>query len=198
MLGEDTKVEAREAAPGGVVGGAEPVENLAGCRVRAAEDHAPARFHTVQEAPRPVMHHEPVADVVGHHRRRVRVRLEDLDGAPSGEMYHSYARVPRSALEPETISSINSRNVSSAPSLTASSFTQETCPFIACSFALVEHSADEVNSGVVAGSTNRRKSRDDTGSPHSRYLCPFHGNSSRLLCLTRPSATSPMRAGRAH
>src|SRR5258705_5956344 len=47
-------------------------------------------------------------------------------------MYHSYARVPGSELVPETISSISSLNVSSAPSLIVSSLTQETCPmFIA-------------------------------------------------------------------
>src|SRR5467141_387482 len=61
---------------------------------------------------------------------------------PSCEMYHSYARVPGSVLVPETISSISSLNVSSLPSLTASSLTQETCPFIASSFASVEETSD--------------------------------------------------------
>src|SRR2546430_1375705 len=56
---------------------------------------------------------------------------------PSCEMYHSYARVPGSVRVPETISSISSLNVSSSPSLTASSFTQEMCPFIEFSFSVL-------------------------------------------------------------
>src|SRR2546421_11286787 len=77
-----TKLEPREAAPGGVVGGAETVEDLAGRGVWVAEDDAPGGVDTVHEASSPVLHHEPLADVVGHDRLRVRVNLEDLDGAP--------------------------------------------------------------------------------------------------------------------
>src|SRR5258706_15021723 len=54
---------------------------------------------------------------------------------PSGEMYHSYARVPGWVRAPETISSISALKVLSLPSLTASSFTQEMCPSIVFSFA---------------------------------------------------------------
>src|SRR5439155_16744096 len=54
---------------------------------------------------------------------------------PSGEMYHSYARVPGSLLVPETISSISSLNVSSLPALSVTAFTQETCPSIESSLA---------------------------------------------------------------
>src|SRR5205807_3134292 len=49
---------------------------------------------------------------------------------PSGEMYHSYCSVPGWLLAPATISSISALNVSSLPSLTASSFTQDTRSFI--------------------------------------------------------------------
>src|SRR5882757_2467358 len=68
---------------------------------------------------------------------------------PSGEMYHSYESVPGWFLAPETISSMSSLNVSSLPSLTASSFTQETCPFTEFSFPCRLDMSDENDSGVV-------------------------------------------------
>src|SRR6266404_5471592 len=80
----NNELEARETAPGGAVAGAEPVENLAGCGVRIAVDDAPRRVDTLHEAPGPVLHHEPLADVVGHHRLRVGVNLEDVDSAAIG------------------------------------------------------------------------------------------------------------------
>src|SRR5258708_14241193 len=54
-------------------------------------------------------------------------------------MYHSYARVPVWVRAHETISSISSLKVSSLPSLTASSFTQEMCPFMVFSFSPCPH-----------------------------------------------------------
>src|SRR6267142_422048 len=80
----NTELKAREAAPGGAIGGAESVENLTSCRVRVAVDDAPRRVDTVHEAPGPVLHHEPLADMMGHHRLRVGVNLEDVDGAAIG------------------------------------------------------------------------------------------------------------------
>src|SRR5258708_6297212 len=90
---------------------------------------------------------------------------------PSCEMYHSYARVPGSLRAPETISSINSLNVSSAPSLTANSFTQEMCPFIAFSFARRPNKSEEIDSGVVAGLANQRQRRNEARK--SRGHCIF-------------------------
>src|SRR5205807_4575474 len=99
---------------------------------------------------------------------------------PSFEMYHSYARVPGSLLAPETISAISSLNVSSAPSLTASSFTQETCSFMVFSIARWLSKSDEIDPGAVAGSPNRRQRRNDARK--SRRRCSF---ARRLLPAVR-------------